>query len=927
MASTPVTIEGATTMVGYLITPPFTTDDSFTFSFPYISQDNFELELESETLLDTDDYEFISDYLIKFTETGVLKLEGLYGDLDQVSMVVRRRTNHVERLVDFSDNSILTEEELDLQSNQIFYLAQEMYDTTEITGVGVNPVTNALDIGGAELTDVGYPSVESSAATLGALLDNVVTPSYAEGERYRSGRLVFYGSDLYRANVDINSAPAVFVPSDFTLVIDASQLAKIAGMESDIDTNESNISTNESNIATNTGDISTNSGLISGNSFNITANYNAITDLDVRVTTNEGDISANVDDIAANTAGVMSNASDLSDHEGENRDAHTEVGTFSEIGVWASTATNGDRAFATDLDKYYYVVDGGLTEMGSGSGVSSVDTIYSQNFEDSLITDFGTSTATGTFEGTLSLDETDPLNGEVSLKYVQGVGSGSDYFYLGSNVLDGIAVPRKSQSSKVLIKFDTEYDGASGEMVAKFINTTTLTEIPDSEVTIKNGIQSNKLYLTLDDVSKITVRFETVTENDGAVLLIDDVEILVNPDKEISVYASSESKDADLLTYQGFGTVSSQFIEYSREGQYLVLNGFFISGTPTSTEARIYLPEGLQVAEWQKGRVQRGTFLYNQSAVNNGGMLLANAGNDYLTFTSVGVFGESLNTGTASANGDVISINGAAITLDVRVPIKGWSDKEDNVMVSGTKATYAYVEAAGNAGEVISVFTEDIPFIEAVDANGLWDGSGFTANRDMFIDVDGMTSFSATSSAVLYQYIGGVQGKAISVSQAASGEKKINTTVKLNAGQRFSIKSDSGVTLNNNPQTHHLVIKELPNYEDLILASLEESQAATAGTPRRTGRSLNGKPIWELYIEVGSDITVDGTLITTIGSGLTPINAIKYNSVDFTLLNYYNNAGIFVEVAYRPSTGAVTAYMASGGQVTAGTTIKIEYTE
>lgn len=227
MANTPVTITGAVTIVGYTVTLPFVTTDSYTFSFPYLSQDDFEIEVKSETILDAADYAFTSDYLIQLTTTGVNKLNALYGTLTDVPLTIRRRTQVSTRLVDYQDGATLTEADLDLQANQLFYLVQEVYDDANLGSVSFNPVDGTIDLDGAELVDMGEPLVESSGATLKTVLDNCIVPDYTEAEDYRAQRLVFNSGDLYRSNKVVTGAPAVLDVADWDLIFTATQLASI----------------------------------------------------------------------------------------------------------------------------------------------------------------------------------------------------------------------------------------------------------------------------------------------------------------------------------------------------------------------------------------------------------------------------------------------------------------------------------------------------------------------------------------------------------------------------------------------------------------------------------------------------------------------------------------------------------------------------
>lgn len=362
MATVAVNITGATTMVGFTITPPFVTTDSFTFSFPYISQDDFQIDVNSETTLVAADYEFVSDYLIQLTTVGVAKLQGLYSAETSVPMVIRRRTTLDSKLVDFSDGGSLEEADLDLISTQLFYLIQESYDTAEIGNVEFNPVDGTIDFDEVTI-NVGEPTSLSSATTLNSVYNNVVTPDYAEAGVYRIGRLVFYSGDLYRANVDITSAAAVFVPSQWDIILTAAQLAQIATNTADIGTNTTDIGTNTTNIGTNVTNIGTN-------------------------VTNIG---TNVTDIGTNATNLTNHSADTSTHgvaelvgTTETQDlsgkTFTDPITLQEQGSTPSTPATGDKKIYPKTDgKLYTLDDGGVeTEVGGAGGADGNDLLSNQ---------------------------------------------------------------------------------------------------------------------------------------------------------------------------------------------------------------------------------------------------------------------------------------------------------------------------------------------------------------------------------------------------------------------------------------------------------------------------------------------------------------------------------------------------------------------
>jgi len=66
------------------------------------------------------------------------------------------------------------------------------------------------------------------------------------------------------------------------------------------------------------------------------------------------------------------NETNLNTHIAENETAHTERDTKANLDTWAITAANGERAYATDEDIYYYAVGGVLIPFGTGSGTGGL---------------------------------------------------------------------------------------------------------------------------------------------------------------------------------------------------------------------------------------------------------------------------------------------------------------------------------------------------------------------------------------------------------------------------------------------------------------------------------------------------------------------------------------------------------------------------
>lgn len=273
MAAVAVPIAGANTIAGYTVTTPFVTTDQFTFSFPYLDQSDFRIEVASETILDQADYVFTSDYLIQLTTVGRDRLNAIYTTSGvDLPFIIYRATELQNRTVDFQNGANLTDTDLDLDSTQAFYLIQEAYDTFLIGNLAFNPVDGNIDAGGAQIINLGDTTQLTGATNLTTVLNNVVTPDYAENGIYREGRMVFNAAgDLIRANKDVEPAPAVLDVADWDDVLTAAQLAQITTNTSDITTNVTNIGTNTTNIGTNTTNIGTNTSDIATNAAAITS--------------------------------------------------------------------------------------------------------------------------------------------------------------------------------------------------------------------------------------------------------------------------------------------------------------------------------------------------------------------------------------------------------------------------------------------------------------------------------------------------------------------------------------------------------------------------------------------------------------------------------------------------------------------------------
>ena len=141
----------------------------------------------------------------------------------------------------------------------------------------------------------------------------------------------------------------------------------------------------------------------------------------------------------------------------------------------------------------------------------------------------------------------------------------------------------------------------------------------------------------------------------------------------------------------GFGspTISAY---WSREGEYLVMDGGFTTGSSTSSPARINLPSGLTVSSKMTTAILVGNAGRN-TTVNNDFDTIAAPGTNYIGIGG----GSNFDCTICVVNANTIAASGDFVRFSARVPIEGWSGN-----------TSAWVQANSNP---IATTTEFSAFI------------------------------------------------------------------------------------------------------------------------------------------------------------------------------------------------------------------------
>ena len=127
---------------------------TFNVTFPYISTTDVVVTLDGVTQTITTDYTFATSSTIQFVSAPA----------SAVTIKFIRSSNRTARLVDYQDGSTITENILDQDSNQLFYMAQEALDITD-SNIGLSLSTDQWDADSKRITNVANPTANQDAVT------------------------------------------------------------------------------------------------------------------------------------------------------------------------------------------------------------------------------------------------------------------------------------------------------------------------------------------------------------------------------------------------------------------------------------------------------------------------------------------------------------------------------------------------------------------------------------------------------------------------------------------------------------------------------------------------------------------------------------------------------------------------------------------
>jgi|DEB0MinimDraft_6_1074348.scaffolds.fasta_scaffold00390_7 hypothetical protein len=290
---------------------------------------------------------------------------------------------------------------------------------------------------------------------------------------------------------------------------------------------------------------------------------------------------------------------------------------------------------------------------------------------------------------------------------------------------------------------------------------------------------------------------------------------------------------------QGFGTISSNNLQWRINGQNVEIIGDFTSGTVTGDEAQLELPNSYTISyEGSTSAQLVGFFNKAASSVGQQQNVLATHGDTYLNFA--GNANNAANTALAPAAANSLIGSSQRASFIISVPV---AELANNYTPTITDAWYQNLRFSAYSQNESVGNTSIVPFATA-DYNlggGSFSSGQYTVPVDGYYRVTAQMRFNATASQTWGIY---KNGSIVGIGTIPSGDGIIvNKTVYASAGDTLDVRNASGATR---------TTANFANQSSLEVVRVSDYSVRKASLPFNR---------WQEKA-VGSDVTTNGTFTT-----------------------------------------------------------------
>jgi len=165
------------------------------------------------------------------------------------------------------------------------------------------------------------------------------------------------------------------------------------------------------------------------------------------------------------------------------------------------------------------------------------------------------------------------------------------------------------------------------------------------------------------------------------------------------------------------------------------------------------------------------------------------------------------------------------------------------------------LKAEGNAGETLTANVTDMPFIATSDPESTWSGTSYTMPFNGTAIITGSAYYTTTSQMVVLYKNGTIVDTIATVGNG--NEQSFGITDEFVKGDVLSFRVESGRTLSNNPNRHHLEITALGDVEHVITPAKSTLTEWVAYTPTTSGFGAIGSDNVR-WRQVGDSVEIMG---------------------------------------------------------------------